>query len=465
MADFDLGGLLFGNAPSSGLESYLDPEQIKRMQQQGVMQAAMALLKASGPSTQRVGLGQALGGAYEAGQAGYQQAQQQGLAAMMTKQKLDEAKRNQELQQTVGTFLSQQAPEGASPTEFKAQQYMKLADMYAAKNPEQASKFFDMAQKLAPTKSEVTGQPFQVSDSEGKPILVQQFKDGTIRPMQGFGPQREVVLQNVDGVMTAIDKSALTGGEKFGTGISKVEQARIDADNTRLGYELQRLGFDQQRINAEQSRLGMEKQRLGLSQAEFARGAYDRVTNEQGIFYVPKTPGMPVIPISGPTGEPMKGSAPPKATEAEQNAAGFAQRMERAGEIANSLAGQQPGLGSSVAGSIPFVGGMAKRLVQPGQTQQFEQAANDWIRAKLRKESGAAIGKDEMESEFRTYFPMVGDTPAVISQKAEARRIATDAMRINAGNSYRPYAPSTPAAAAPGGALTWDPVKKQWVNK
>lgn len=465
MADFDLGGLLFGNAPSSGLESYLDPEQLKRMQQQGVMQAAMALLKASGPSTQRVGLGQALGGAYEAGQAGYQQAQQQGLAAMMTKQKLDEAKRNQELQQTVGTFLSQQAPEGASPTEFKAQQYMKLADMYAAKNPEQASKFFEMAQKLAPTKSEVTGQPFQVSDSEGKPILVQQFKDGTIRPMQGFGPQREVVLQNVDGVMTAIDKSALTGGEKFGTGISKVEQARIDADNTRLGYELQRLGFDKQRIDAEQSRLGMEKQRLGLSQAEFARGAYDRVTNEQGIFYVPKTPGMPVIPISGPTGEPMKGSAPPKATEAEQNAAGFAQRMERAGEIANSLAGQQPGLGSSVAGSIPFVGGMAKRLVQPGQTQQFEQAANDWIRAKLRKESGAAIGKDEMESEFRTYFPMVGDTPAVISQKAEARRIATDAMRINAGNSYRPYAPSTPAAAAPGGALTWDPVKKQWVNK
>lgn len=465
MADFDLGGLLFGNAPSSGLEGYLDPEQLKRMQQQGVMQAAMALLKASGPSTQRVGLGQALGGAYEAGQAGYQQAQQQGLAAMMTKQKLDEAKRNQELQQTVGTFLSQQAPEGASPTEFKAQQYMKLADMYAAKNPEQASKFFDMAQKLAPTKSEVTGQPFQVSDSEGKPILVQQFKDGTIRPMQGFGPQREVVLQNVDGVMTAIDKSALTGGEKFGTGISKVEQARIDADNTRLGYELQRLGFDKQRIDAEQSRLGMEKQRLGLSQAEFARGAYDRVTNEQGIFYVPKTPGMPVIPISGPTGEPMKGSAPPKATEAEQNAAGFAQRMERAGEIANSLAGQQPGLGSSVAGSIPFVGGMAKRLVQPGQTQQFEQAANDWIRAKLRKESGAAIGKDEMESEFRTYFPMVGDTPAVISQKAEARRIATDAMRINAGNSYRPYAPSTPAAAAPGGALTWDPVKKQWVNK
>jgi hypothetical protein len=147
------------------------------------------------------------------------------------------------------------------------------------------------------------------------------------------------------------------------------------------------------------------------------------------------------------------------------NAAGFAQRMERADSIAKSLEGKQPGLGSSVAGAIPFVGGMAQRLVQPGETQQFKQAADDWIRAKLRKESGAAIGKDEMESEFRTYFPQVGDGPAVIAQKTEARRIATDAMRINAGGQYRPYAPSTPAAAAPGGALTWDPVKKQFVNK
>jgi len=115
MADFDLGGLLFGNAPSSGLESYLDPEQLKRMQQQGVMQAAMALLKASGPSTQRVGLGQALGGAYEAGQAGYQQAQQQGIAGLLTKQKLEEAERARKMQENyakmVAGLTGGQAPE------------------------------------------------------------------------------------------------------------------------------------------------------------------------------------------------------------------------------------------------------------------------------------------------------------------------------------------------------------------
>ena len=120
MADFDLGGLLFGNAPSSGLEGYLDPEQLRRMQQQGVMQAAMALLKASGPSTQRVGLGQALGGAYEAGQAGYQQAQQQGIAGLLTKQKLEKAERARKMQENyakmVAGLTGGQAPEMGAMT-------------------------------------------------------------------------------------------------------------------------------------------------------------------------------------------------------------------------------------------------------------------------------------------------------------------------------------------------------------
>jgi hypothetical protein len=124
MADFDLGGLLFGNAPSSGLEGYLDPEQLRRMQQQGVMQAAMALLKASGPSTQRVGLGQALGGAYEAGQAGYQQAQQQGIAGLLTKQKLEEAARAQKMQENyakmVAGLTGGQAPEMGAMTSESA---------------------------------------------------------------------------------------------------------------------------------------------------------------------------------------------------------------------------------------------------------------------------------------------------------------------------------------------------------
>ena len=438
MATFDFGGLLGSNmfgGGDMGLEEYLTPEQRARMNNQGIMALAASLLKSSGPSAVPIGLGQALGEAYGAGQQGYQQAQTGAIANIATRQKLDEYRRNQELQKNVEEFLGQAAPEGMSPTEFKSQQYYKLADRYAARSPEQSSKFFEMAQKLSP-KSEVTGQPFQLSTKEGKPVLVQQFKDGTIRTMEGFGPQREVVLQNVDGVMMAIDKSALVGGEKFGTGITPAERIR----------------------------LGIEQQRLGLSQAEFARGGYDRVTNEQGVFYVPKVPGLPTIPITGPDGAPLKGTAPPKPTEAEQNAAGFSQRMERTEQILNTLSGSQPGYGSALTGAIPFVGGATQRIVQAPNTQMYKQAADDWIRAKLRKESGAAIGKEEMESEYRTYFPQTGEGPGVIAQKAEARRVATEAMRLNAGAQYRPYVPPAPSANAPSaGTLTWDPVQKKFV--
>jgi hypothetical protein len=440
-------GDMFGGA--SALDEYLTPQQKAQLQNQGLMAAAMQLLASSGPSRTPIGLGQALGQAYGAGQQGYTAAQQNLLQSMTMKQKMDEAKATKDMQATVSTFLAQKAPEGVDANTFKAQQYMKLADIYAARNPEQASKFFDMAQKLTPQRAKVSGPPIEVTGPDGKPILIQQNEYGDYTTLQGFGPKRKVVLQNVDGVVTAINESALTGGESFGTGVSKVEQARMD--------------LDQAKLKIEQEQLGMARQRLGLSQQEFQRGSYDRVQNEDGVFYVPKVPGLPVIPILGPGGVPLKGAAAGgKPTEAEQNAAGFAQRMERVTGIIDALPpSAAPGMGSAIAGAIPLVGGVAQRGVQSEQTQQFQQAANDWIRAKLRKESGAAIGKDEMDAEFRTYFPQINDGPAVIAQKAEARRVATEAMKTSAGKAYRPYVPTAaPAAGAP--VLTWDPVAKKF---
>jgi hypothetical protein len=94
----NLGGLLFGGGGTDGLEGYLSPQQQEAIQRQAMMQAAASLLKSSGVSTTPISLGQALGGAYEAGTAGYQQAQQGAFTQLMTKQKLDEMKREQQLQ-------------------------------------------------------------------------------------------------------------------------------------------------------------------------------------------------------------------------------------------------------------------------------------------------------------------------------------------------------------------------------
>ena len=119
-------------------------------------------------------------------------------------------------------------------------------------------------------------------------------------------------------------------------------------------------------------------------------------------------------------------------------------------------ADSQPGWGTRTAEAIPFVGGaLARGVIQSPDTQKYDQAAQDWIRAKLRKESGAAIGKDEMAQEYATYFPQVGDSPEKLAQKAEARRVATLAMQKAAGKAYEPYTPlSTSPSTAPAAPVT-----------
>jgi hypothetical protein len=166
-------GDMFGGA--SALDEYMTPEQKAQLQNQGLMSAAMQLLAASGPSRTPIGLGQALGEAYGAGQKGYTAAQQNLLQSMSMKQKMDEAKAAKDMQTNVANFMAQPAPEGVDAKEFKAQQYMKLADVYAARNPEQASKFFDMAQKLMPAK-EATPDDIKKLNALGLPVTIENLQ-------------------------------------------------------------------------------------------------------------------------------------------------------------------------------------------------------------------------------------------------------------------------------------------------
>jgi hypothetical protein len=92
----DFGGLLFGGG-GTGLEDYLSADQQSGIRNQALLQAAAALLSAGGPSERPISIGQALGGALQAGSAGYQQAQQGAVQSLLMKQKLDEAKRAVEM--------------------------------------------------------------------------------------------------------------------------------------------------------------------------------------------------------------------------------------------------------------------------------------------------------------------------------------------------------------------------------
>jgi hypothetical protein len=125
-------------------------------------------------------------------------------------------------------------------------------------------------------------------------------------------------------------------------------------------------------------------------------------------------------------------------TEGQRLAAGFADRMVSAEAIIKQLPPQAlPTEFTSLAGGVPVFGGYLQRKAMSPEQQKYKQAADNWIRANLRKESGAVIGADEMQAEYETYFPQPGDSPEVIEQKAEARETTTNAMIKNAGPVFR----------------------------
>lgn len=153
----------------------------------------------------------------------------------------------------------------------------------------------------------------------------------------------------------------------------------------------------------------------------------DLVQTANGWEFVPKgqiPKGAPVVKKpESPSGE-------------ESNAAGFLLRMQDATKLLDTYEGKgKPSVVTSSVSGVPFVGGVLERGAQTPEQQQYKNAALAWIRAKLRKESGAAIGADEAAQEYQNYFPVINDTKEVIEQKRRLRQSAMDEMRISSGKA------------------------------
>ena len=150
-----------------------------------------------------------------------------------------------------------------------------------------------------------------------------------------------------------------------------------------------------------------------------------------------------------PVGAPVKPGANKAPSDVERMAAAYLQRMTEA----EKLLGQYQPSTKDYAGFERVLNGGAfssafGNALMSDQGQSYFQAAADWVRAKLRKESGAAIGVQEMMQEIRTYFPMPGDSAAVIAQKAQARQTAMQGMGTAAGPAAQAVAPRSNDLAA-----------------
>jgi hypothetical protein len=140
---------------------------------------------------------------------------------------------------------------------------------------------------------------------------------------------------------------------------------------------------------------------------------------------------------------------PEKATEGQRLISGYAKRMDtaedRLKELTTGKDAYEPGgfIDRVAEGTLFF-----NWMVSP-EGQQYANAQKDWVRAKLRRESGAAIGDDEMAQEVKTYFPQPGDAEEVIKQKEERRKIATQGLKDAAGKAYKEEAKKVSTDAAP----------------
>jgi len=122
-----------------------------------------------------------------------------------------------------------------------------------------------------------------------------------------------------------------------------------------------------------------------------------------------------------------------KATEGEKTAGLFAARMEVSLPILEQFEGEGTKFGQALLSGLPLVGNF---LLSP-EYQQYDQAKRDTINAILRKESGAAIADSEFENAERQYFPVPGDSPAVIAQKRRNRETALSQLKEMAGPNYK----------------------------
>lgn len=248
MAAFDFGGLLssdiFGGG-DTGLEDYLTAAQKQRMNDQAMMAVAASLLKSSGRSAVPIGLGQALGEAYGAGQTGYQQAQQGAIANITTKQKLDEYKRSMERRDQLAKIMSATGGElpvagvaitpeqalavpniQAGPTQARADmigqipaagaikqsandvlfdKYMKAAQLFSLEDPAKAKAYQDLAFQVRPKEEYSTTPQYGVS-AAGTPISFVLNKSGGMKLLD-VQRNPEFNYQDAGGYISVRDKT------------------------------------------------------------------------------------------------------------------------------------------------------------------------------------------------------------------------------------------------------------------
>jgi len=123
---------------------------------------------------------------------------------------------------------------------------------------------------------------------------------------------------------------------------------------------------------------------------------------------------------------------PPTATQS--TVGGYAQRLEQASNIFNSLEDkvkEYSTAGYAIRKALP-------NFLEPAVIQQQQQAEKNFLNAVLRRESGAVISPSEFKEGASQYFPQPGDSQQVLEQKKSNRNLVMNNFFKAAGPAYSP---------------------------
>jgi hypothetical protein len=297
------------------------------------------LLQAGGPSRTPVSLGQALGGALQAGQQGYQAAQQQGLQRLILNQQLQQMQQQQLREKSLREALTAQpteaqrfqagtaamGAEGMGPTVTAARAQEKAvaaARPFASLTPEQRLIASQMPYAEAVkyigenVKPEEYGTGTNTGMIGGRPVSYVVGKRGGIKVLD-VAPQPNEEQLKLGNKISIRDKNTNKIIASYDVEMSPAEVATNLRAISAQDLNERKFAFDQ-RQTAQQNifrerELGLRGREVDLSALRAAQGDVDLVTDAAGnMFYTSKTMTQPTRQIVGPTvgdtmGQPLKG--------------------------------------------------------------------------------------------------------------------------------------------------------------
>jgi hypothetical protein len=279
MADFNLEGLLgnvFGGGGGNYLDEYLTPEQKAAMQRNAMLAASAALLKAGGESTRRIGIGEALGSAFEAGQAGYEKAQTGALTQMALKQKLGEAANLKKMRDLIPTLFSQAPATAAVPTTDPGVTFGYAPDSTAATQPKPTINLESLRQ-LAALSPDPLATLTSISD------LIPKMRTAGFMGVSGSQDNPFAIYVNDETLPNTVRNIARQYASSYSSGV--LDQAKVDDRIKSLGEMAQRAltsksaadALEEQRTMMNNLRLqGLENSQQGRAlTAQIAQGNLD----------------------------------------------------------------------------------------------------------------------------------------------------------------------------------------------